>query len=721
MTRTAGGAMAAEIAEQPAQWRTLLADAGPELDAVAATIRRYDPHTVLLVARGTSDHAALYAKYLVEIRLGKAAGLVSPSTMTAYGARPDFRGVLMIAVSQSGGSPDLVRSLEVARDCGALTVAVTNNAASDLARAAAAHVDVLAGPERAVAATKSYTAQLLALHQLLDRVGGGHGGAAAGLPDLADALLERREEIAALASRYRFAQRMVTTGRGYSYPTAREAALKLMETAYLSAQAFSGGRPAPRAARDDRPTGAGAGRGRRRDRRPRDGPGAAAAGRAGRRRLHRRGRAGCARGAARGGAGGAVAAAGDPAVPAARAARRRRARGRPGRAARPGQGHGDAVILSADALVAPAVDGPGWLQTEGDRIVALGSGVVAADAHFPVLVPGFVDVHVHGGAGAAFPGGDVEDALRAVAFHRAHGTTTTLASLVTAAPEELRRAVDALAELVVDGEIAGVHLEGPWLAASRCGAHDPAQLRDPDPGELDELLVTGVVAMVTLAPERVGALDAVRRVVGAGATAAVGHTAADFALTRAAIAAGARHATHLFNAMAPLHHREPGPVVALLDDDRVTVELVTDGLHVHPALWEHVVRAAGAHRVAAVTDAMAAAGMPDGAYRLGRLDVEVVDRVARLAGGGGPGAIAGSTATADALFRNIVAHAAVPRTAALRRAVAMTASTPARALGLPDVGELAVGRRADLVGLSADLAVEAVYRSGERVPPWHER
>ena len=275
------------------------------------------------------------------------------------------------------------------------------------------------------------------------------------------------------------------------------------------------------------------------------------------------------------------------------------------------------MILSADALVAPAVDGPGWLQTEGDRIVALGSGVVAADAHFPVLVPGFVDVHVHGGAGAAFPGGDVEDALRAVAFHRAHGTTTTLASLVTAAPEELRRAVDALAELVVDGEIAGVHLEGPWLAASRCGAHDPAQLRDPDPGELDELLVTGVVAMVTLAPERVGALDAVRRVVGAGAVAAVGHTDADFALTRAAIAAGARHATHLFNAMAPLHHREPGPVVALLDDDRVTVELVTDGLHVHPALWEHVVRAAGAHRVAAVTDAMAAAGMPDGAYRLG--------------------------------------------------------------------------------------------------------
>jgi N-acetylglucosamine-6-phosphate deacetylase len=376
------------------------------------------------------------------------------------------------------------------------------------------------------------------------------------------------------------------------------------------------------------------------------------------------------------------------------------------------------VILAADELVAPGVEGPGWVQAEGDRIVAIGAGAAAADVSFPVLVPGFVDVHVHGGAGAAFPGGDVDGAARAVAFHRAHGTTTTLVSLVTAAPEELRRGVDALAELVVDGQIAGVHLEGPWLAASRCGAHDPAQLRDPDPGELDELLATGVIAMVTLAPERVGAIDAIRRVACAGAVAAVGHTDADFALTRAAIEAGARHATHLFNAMAPLHHREPGPVAALLDDDRVTVELVTDGLHVHPALWELAVRAAGAQRVAAVTDAMAAAGMPDGAYQLGHLDVEVVDRVARLAGGG---AIAGSTATADALFRNIVTHATGPRSAALRRAAAMTAATPARALGLADVGEVVVGRRADLVGLSADLAVEAVYRSGDRVPGWHDR
>jgi glucosamine--fructose-6-phosphate aminotransferase (isomerizing) len=161
--------------------------------------------------------------------------------MTAYGARPDLRDVLMIGVSQSGGSPDLVRSLAVAGEQGALTVAVTNDVSSPLAQAAHAHVDVLAGPERSVAATKSYTAQLLALYLLLERVRDVDGRvAAAPLPDLGDALLSRAGEITALAQRYRFAQRMITTARGYSYPTAREAALKLMETSYVSAQAFSG-------------------------------------------------------------------------------------------------------------------------------------------------------------------------------------------------------------------------------------------------------------------------------------------------------------------------------------------------------------------------------------------------------------------------------------------------------------------------------------------------
>jgi glutamine---fructose-6-phosphate transaminase (isomerizing) len=241
-THRPGHLMAAEIAEQPAVWRRLLAEGGAAgIDETAALIRGRRPRAVLFVARGTSDHAALYAKYLVEIRHGLPAGLVSPSTMTAYGARPDLRDALMIGISQSGGSPDLVRSLAVAREQGALTVAVTNDASSALARTAHAHVDVLAGPERSVAATKSYTAQLLALYLLLERVREVDGRAAAAtLPDLGDALLARRAEVTALAQRYRFAQRLLTTARGYSYPTAREAALKLMETSYVSAQAFSG-------------------------------------------------------------------------------------------------------------------------------------------------------------------------------------------------------------------------------------------------------------------------------------------------------------------------------------------------------------------------------------------------------------------------------------------------------------------------------------------------
>jgi glucosamine--fructose-6-phosphate aminotransferase (isomerizing) len=231
-----GELMAAEIAEQPAVLERLLADAG-RIAEVAEAIRRRSPRFVLLAARGTSDHAALYAKYLIETVLKRPAGLASPSTLTVYGSRPDFRDVLWVAVSQSGGSPDLVDSTTTARECGALTVAVTNNAESPLASAAELNVDVLAGVEKAVAATKTYTAELLALYLLF----GGSAAVAAGLPQAARRTLELGEDEAPVAARrYRFADRLVTTGRGLAYPTAREAALKLMETSYLGAQAFSG-------------------------------------------------------------------------------------------------------------------------------------------------------------------------------------------------------------------------------------------------------------------------------------------------------------------------------------------------------------------------------------------------------------------------------------------------------------------------------------------------
>jgi glucosamine--fructose-6-phosphate aminotransferase (isomerizing) len=231
----AGRLMAAEIAEQPAVWRRLLAEGAEPIAAAAARIADAAPRFVLFAARGSSDYAALYAKYVVEIVHGLPAGLVSPSTMTVYGARPQLRDVLYVTVSQSGGSPDLVRSVEVARQQGALSLAVTNNPSSELAAAAEIHVDVLAGPERSVAATKSYTAELLALYLLFGRAEARH---VTHLPDLAERVLTY--DVGNLAQRYRFAQRLITTGRGYSYPTACDAALKLMETCYLSAQAFSG-------------------------------------------------------------------------------------------------------------------------------------------------------------------------------------------------------------------------------------------------------------------------------------------------------------------------------------------------------------------------------------------------------------------------------------------------------------------------------------------------
>jgi glutamine---fructose-6-phosphate transaminase (isomerizing) len=242
-----GQGMAADIAEQPGGFARLLdGEHAAAIAGVAADVARRKPRSVMFVARGTSDHAALYGAYLTEIRLGLPVASASPSAITLYGARPDFRDTLVVGVSQSGGSPDLTGVLSAARETGGLTLAVTNNPDSPLARAAELSIDVAAGHERAVAATKTYTAELLALLLLIEGIRAGDGR----LPDDERAALDKLPQLAedaladpaadALAQRYRFASRMVTTGRGYAYPTAREAALKLMETSYLPALAFSG-------------------------------------------------------------------------------------------------------------------------------------------------------------------------------------------------------------------------------------------------------------------------------------------------------------------------------------------------------------------------------------------------------------------------------------------------------------------------------------------------
>ena len=234
-----GALMAAEIAEQPAVFERVLAEGAGDVRTVADRISQAAPRFVLMAARGTSDHAALYLKYLVEIVLGLPCGLASPSTVTAYGATPDLHGVLWVAVSQSGGSPDLLESTRAAQRAGALTLAVTNAPDSPLAQAAQLHLDIRAGSERAVAATKTYTATLLTLWLLVESWRGGDGSDARELPDLAGQAVDE-PAVAEVADRFRFVDKVVVTGRGYSYPTAREAALKLMETSYLAAHAFSG-------------------------------------------------------------------------------------------------------------------------------------------------------------------------------------------------------------------------------------------------------------------------------------------------------------------------------------------------------------------------------------------------------------------------------------------------------------------------------------------------
>jgi len=386
------------------------------------------------------------------------------------------------------------------------------------------------------------------------------------------------------------------------------------------------------------------------------------------------------------------------------------------------------TVLAASRIVTgTVVHAPGWVTIDKDRIIAVGAGRpshVDRDLGEAILVPGFVDLHVHGGGGGSFTGSTLQSALQAVYAHRRHGTTTTMASLVTAGPADLLTSVRQLAELYQDGVIAGIHLEGPWISPRRCGAHDPGQLRDPDADEVGRLLAAGqgAVAMVTIAPELPGARDAIRQVVDSGAVAGVGHTDATYEQTVSAIRAGARTATHLFNAMRPVHHRRPGPIVALLEDDRVTVELVADGTHLHPALYRQVTRAAGPGRVALVTDAMAAAALGDGRYRLGSLRVDVVDGVAHVAG---TTTIAGSTATMDELFRRAAGErpgagcdpASAGTDEGLLRAVQQTSVNPAASLRRPDLGTLNAGGRADLVVLGPDLRVQDVIRNGS---PVHE-
>jgi N-acetylglucosamine-6-phosphate deacetylase len=351
---------------------------------------------------------------------------------------------------------------------------------------------------------------------------------------------------------------------------------------------------------------------------------------------------------------------------------------------------------------------PGWVEVADERILAWGSGHLEStpDLCTEILSPGFVDVHCHGGGGASF-GSNSDQTSTAIETHLRNGTTTLVASLVTATIPDLEDQVRTLARFVNDGLLAGIHLEGPWLSQKYKGAHAEKLLIPPIIQDITRLIEAseGTISMVTIAPELPGAIEAIGFMSGQGILAAIGHTAADFDTAQAGIEAGARGATHLFNAMSEIHHREPGPALALWMDDRVYVELICDGVHVHPDLIAHVMSVSPA-KVVLITDAMAACGCTDGDYTLGDLPVEVRAGVARIAG---TSTIAGSTLTLDKAVRTAV-KAGVEVETALKAATC----NPADYLGL-NVGRIEVGSWADLVCLDAELLPTRVMRHGQWV------
>jgi len=408
------------------------------------------------------------------------------------------------------------------------------------------------------------------------------------------------------------------------------------------------------------------------------------------------------------------------------------------------RGPGAPTVLRGRVVAGDQVIEDGAVVIEADQILwvgavaslpaqaALAADISATPPRQPgtTLLPGLIDLHCHGGGGASFPDASTAaEARRAARAHLTHGTTSLLASLVTADADTLLTRVALLADLADAGELAGIHLEGPFLSPLRCGAQSVA---DMVPGDTDLIrriatAARGHLATMTVAPEidgirgPDGVIDALATV---GALPSFGHTDAssevvDEAVVKAHLALtapGARSsrptATHLFNCMRPLHHRDPGPIASCLaaaGRGELVVELIADGTHLAAGTVRMVFDLVGADAIVLVTDAMAAAGMPDGSYDLGPMRVRVAQGVARLAGGD---AIAGGTAhLLDVVRCTVLAGVS------LELAVRSASRTPAAVLGRADIGALEAGRRADVVVVDAGLQTLGVMRSGEWLVP----
>ncbi|KQS10004.1 hypothetical protein ASG04_05310 [Curtobacterium sp. Leaf183] len=352
-----------------------------------------------------------------------------------------------------------------------------------------------------------------------------------------------------------------------------------------------------------------------------------------------------------------------------------------------------ATLVTTDRLVTPdAVLDDGWLLVRDGVVTARGTGTrpphVDHVHHDGVVVPAFVDLHAHGALGHDFASCSADDARRVVEHHRARGTGALVASIASGPVSATEVALRRLRPLVADGTLAGLHLEGPWLSAARRGAHAASLLHAPSTAKAAGFLDAAgdALRIVTIAPELPGALDVVRLLTEAGVVVAVGHTDADADTVRAAVDAGARLVTHLWNGMPPLHHRAPGPVGVALTDDRLTVELIADGHHLDDVTID-LARRSAAGRIALVSDAMAATGCPDGEHRVAGSAVVVTDGIAMTADGS---SLAGSTSTVvDGFHRLLDAGATLPE------AVAATSGRAAGVLGQPE--PLSVGSPARLL------------------------
>lgn len=371
--------------------------------------------------------------------------------------------------------------------------------------------------------------------------------------------------------------------------------------------------------------------------------------------------------------------------------------------------HSRRVVTPAETIEATVAVADGAITA-----VASGSDDAAVDVGDRWLIPGLIDTHVHGGGGAQCNTASADEVGRVARFHAAHGTTALLATTVSAGIDELEDSLGAIAQArgQTDGAtVLGAHLEGPFLSEGRPGAMDPDSFLAPCVRALERLLAAGGggVAMMTIAPELQGALEVIAALAGAGVVASLGHSDADYAQAKASVSAGARSVTHLFNAMAPLHHRRPGLLGAALDLPELGCELICDGVHVDPLVMRLALRAKGVGGLRLVTDAISAAGMPDGEYRLGSVPVQVRDARATLIDGD---SIAGSTLTMDAALANAVRFLGV----SVEEAVTLGSTNPAALLGLQDrKGAIAAGYDADLAVLDEDLRAASTMVSGRWV------